>query len=85
MIEGVKKRTITGQVTSDKQSMTRTVKVSWSRIHELYGKVVRKKTIYHAHDENNESKEGDTVQIEEVAPISKTKKWRIVKVVEQAK
>jgi small subunit ribosomal protein S17 len=81
----VKKRTIVGRVTSDKQSMTRTVKVEWSRIHPLYGKVMRKKTTYHAHDEMNNSKIGDLVRMLEVAPISKTKKWRIIEVVEQAK
>lgn len=85
MIEVVQKRTIIGRVTSDKQSMTRTIKVVRSRVHPLYGKVERRKTTYYAHDEENVSREGDLVEILEVAPISKTKKWRIVKVVEQAK
>lgn len=85
MIEAVQKRTITGRVTSAKQPMTRTITVEWSRIHKMYGKVQRRKTTYYAHDELNLSKEGDLVEIVEVAPISKTKNWRIIKVVEQAK
>lgn len=85
MIEVVHKRTIIGRVTSAKQPMTRTVKVEWSRIHKMYGKVQRRKTTYYAHDEANLSNEGDLIEIVEVAPISKTKNWRVIKVVEQAK
>lgn len=78
-------RTITGRVVSAAQSMTRTVVVKWSRVHPLYGKVQRKKTKYYVHDPKNESNVGDLIEIVEVAPISKTKIWQLVKVVEQAK
>ena len=76
--------TLTGRVTSSKRDKTRTVEVEWSRRHPTYKKVVKGITKFHAHDENNESKEGDLVEIRECRPVSKTKTWVLVKVVEQA-
>lgn len=79
------KRTLTGRVTSDKRQATRTVEVQWSRRHERYGKVMRGSTVYHVHDPKHESKLGDLVEIMEVRPISKTKTWQLVQVLEAAK
>jgi small subunit ribosomal protein S17 len=53
--------------------------------HALYGKIITRRTKLHAHDELNESKEGDLVQIEECRPLSRTKSWRLVKVLERAR
>ena len=77
-------RTLTGRVTSDKCSSTRTVEVLWSRRHPRYGKVMRKRTRLHVHDPKNECQLGDLVEIKEVRPISKTKTWALVKVLEKA-
>ena len=78
-------RTLLGKVTSDKMDKTITVLVDRKVKHPLYGKFVTKSTKYHAHDENNECSEGDTVEITETRPYSKTKKWRLVSIVERAK
>ncbi|WP_116963805.1 30S ribosomal protein S17 [Fastidiosibacter lacustris] len=78
-------RTLLGRVTSDKMDKTITVVVDRKVKHPLYGKFVTKTTKYHAHDEGNECKEGDTVEITETRPYSKTKKWRLVSIVERAK
>lgn len=78
-------RTLTGRVTSDKRQATRTVEVNWSRRHPEYDKVMKMKTAYHVHDPENESKLGDLVEIKQVRPISKTKHWQLVKVLEKAK
>ena len=78
-------RTLLGKVTSDKMDKTITVVVQRKVKHPLYGKFVSKSTKYHAHDEANECKEGDLVTITETRPYSKTKKWRLVSVVERAK
>jgi small subunit ribosomal protein S17 len=77
-----KVRALTGRVTSDKRKNTITVKVEWSRLHPVYGKVLRRFTTCHAHDENEIAKLGDLVEIKEVRPISKTKTWQLVRVVE---
>jgi len=77
-------RTVTGQVISDKMNKTITVLVERKVPHPVYGKYVRRSTKIHAHDELNESKQGDTVMIEECRPIAKSKAWRLVKVVEKA-
>ena len=73
-------RTVKGQVVSDKMNKTITVLVERKVKHPLYGKVVRRSTKYHAHDENNESKIGDTVVIEQCRPIAKTKAWKLLKI-----
>ena len=77
-------RTVTGTVTSDKMNKTITVLVERKVPHPVYGKYVRRSTKIHAHDEQNECKQGDTVMIEECRPLAKTKAWRLVKVVERA-
>src|SRR5437870_9922494 len=77
---GVKKSAI-GVVTSDKMPKTRRVEVQRRVRHERYGKYLKRRTICHAHDENDLSHAGDTVEIMETRPISKTKTWRIVRVV----
>ena len=77
-------RTVTGRVISDKMNKTITVLVERRVKHPVYGKYVRKSTKLHAHDENNECKEGDVVTIAECRPISKSKAWRLVEVVEKA-
>ncbi len=78
-------RTLTGRVVSDKMSKTITVLVERRVAHPLYGKIVTRSKKYHAHDANAECKQGDMVQIEECRPISKTKAWRVAKLVERAK
>ena len=77
-------RTLTGRVVSDKMDKSITVLVERKVKHPLYKKYVRRSTKFHAHDENNECNTGDVVTIEQCRPLSKTKCWRLVKVVEQA-
>jgi small subunit ribosomal protein S17 len=72
------KRILTGTVVSDKTDKTVVVKVERKVKHPLYGKIIRRSKKYHAHDEANTFKEGQTVRIEECAPISKLKSWRVV-------
>ncbi|HEY8162468.1 MAG: 30S ribosomal protein S17 [Methylocystis sp.] len=72
------KRILQGVVVSDKQSKTVVVKVERRFTHPLFQKTVRRTKHYHAHDENGAFKVGDTVSIEETAPISKLKRWRVV-------
>jgi len=78
-------RTITGRVISNKMQKSITVLVERRVKHPLYGKFIRRSTKLHAHDENNECGIGDTVSITECRPISKTKSWRLVSVIEKAK
>ena len=75
------KRVLTGRVKSDKMNKTRVVQIARLVRHPKYGKIYRDRTTCYVHDENNESKEGDTVQIVEAAPTSKKKRWSLVKVV----
>jgi small subunit ribosomal protein S17 len=77
-------RTLQGRVVGDKMDKSVTVLVERRVKHPIYGKFVRKSTKVHAHDENNECKVGDTVVVEQCRPLSKTKKWRFVKLVERA-
>ena len=77
-------RTIEGRVVSNKMQKTVTVLLERQVQHPLYGKIVRRSTKVHAHDEKGECKEGDTVRIAECAPMSKTKNWRVVEVVTRA-
>ena len=77
-------RTLTGRVISDKMNKTITVVVERKVPHPVYGKYVRRSTKLHAHDEQNECKQGDKVVIEECRPLAKSKAWRLVKVVERA-
>jgi small subunit ribosomal protein S17 len=78
-------RTLVGRVVSDKMDKTVTVLVERKVKHELYGKYVRRSTKLHVHDEQNECREGDLVEIVEGRPVSKTKAWRLHRVVERAR
>jgi small subunit ribosomal protein S17 len=77
-------RTLQGRVVSDKMDKSITVVVERRVKHPIYGKFVRRSTKVHAHDENNECHIGDLVVVEQCRPISKTKKWRFIKLVERA-
>ena len=77
-------RTLTGRVVSDKMDKTVTVLVERRVKHPVIGKVIRLSKKYHAHDENNEYHEGDTVQIEEARKMSRTKAWKVSKLVGRA-
>jgi len=77
-------RTVEGRVVSNKMAKTVTVLLERQVQHPLYGKVVRRSTKVHAHDEKGECKEGDVVRITECRPLSKTKNWRVVEVVTRA-
>ncbi len=74
-----------GIVSSNKMDKTITVKVERKVKHPLYGKFIKKTTGFHAHDEKNECSIGDIVKIMEARPMSKTKRWRLVEVVEKVK
>jgi small subunit ribosomal protein S17 len=76
------KRVLTGTVVSDKTDKTVVVLVERRVKHPLYGKIIRRSKKYHAHDEGNTYKEGQTVRIEECAPISKLKTWKVIDVVD---
>lgn len=78
-----RRKTRTGTVVSDKMGKTVTVVVERRFPHPLYGKGVSRTKKYHAHDENNEYKVGDVVRIMETRPLSKTKRWRVVELVER--
>lgn len=78
------KRTLVGKVVSDKMDKTVTVLVERRVKHPLYGKIVVRSNKYHAHDESNEVKAGDTVEIQEGRPVSKTKAWTVIRVVQAA-
>jgi small subunit ribosomal protein S17 len=77
-------RTLVGKIVSDKRAKTVTVLVERRTKHELYGKIVARSSKYHAHDERGEYKLGDTVEISESRPISKTKAWVVTRLVEKA-
>jgi small subunit ribosomal protein S17 len=78
-------QTVTGRVVSDKMDKTVTVLVERRSKHPIYGKVVIKSNKYHAHDENNECGAGDLVEIQATRKLSKTKAWRVLRIVEKAK
>lgn len=77
-------RTRVGVVESDVRQKTRTVIVPFQTRHAKYGKYLRRQTVLQVHDEAGESKRGDTVEIAETRPISKSKRWRLVRVVKRA-
>jgi len=85
MSETTNKRQLTGRVVSDKMKKTVTVLVERRMKHALYGKFITRSSKYHAHDEASECKQGDLVRIEECRPLSRTKAWRVVQLVEKAK
>jgi small subunit ribosomal protein S17 len=78
-------RALTGTVVSDKMNKTVTVLVERKVKHPLYGKIIRLSKKYHAHDENNEFHPGDVVVIEECRPLSRTKTWKVTRLVEKAR
>ncbi|MDR1075555.1 MAG: 30S ribosomal protein S17 [Xanthomonadaceae bacterium] len=77
-------RTVEGRVVSNKMDKTVTVLVERQVKHPLYGKYIRRSTKLHAHDADNACNEGDIVRLTEIAPMSKTKNWRVVEVVSRA-
>jgi small subunit ribosomal protein S17 len=79
------RKTRTGVVTSNKMEKTITVTVVRKLKHPKYGKFVKKSKKFHAHDENNTAQPGDLVKIMETRPLSKTKRWRLVEILEKAK
>jgi small subunit ribosomal protein S17 len=79
-----RRRALVGVVTSDKMNKTRRVEIPRLVKHPRYGKYIRRRTVCHVHDEGNESHKGDTVEIMESRPLSKTKHWRLVRVVTRA-
>ncbi len=78
------KRTLQGKVVSNKMDKTVTVLLERSVKHPLYGKIIKRSTKVHAHDEDNSCNEGDRVRIVECRPYSKTKAWKVVEIVERA-
>jgi len=78
------KRTLTGRVVSDKMDKTVTVLIERRVKHPLYGKFIMRSAKYHAHDESNQAKTGDMVEIQEGRPISKTKAWTVTRIVQEA-
>jgi small subunit ribosomal protein S17 len=78
------RKQLIGIVTGDKCSQTRRVEVPRQYRHPKYGKIVRSRTVCHVHDEQNESRRGDRVEIVECRPRSKTKRWELLRVVEAA-
>jgi small subunit ribosomal protein S17 len=79
------RKTRQGVVISNKMEKSIVVAAKFKEKHPLYGKFVQKTKKYHAHDENNEAQVGDTVLIMETRPLSKTKRWRLVSIIEKAK
>ncbi len=79
-----RRRVEIGVVTSDKMNKTRRVEIPRLVKHPKYGKYIRRRTICHVHDENNESRQGDQVEIMETRPLSKLKHWRLVRIVTRA-
>ena len=78
-------RTLTGKVVSDKMDKSIVVAIERMVKHPIYGKYIKRTTKLHAHDENNECGLGDTVEVRECRPLSKTKSWTLVNIVEKAK
>ncbi len=72
-----------GRVVSDKMDKTVVVAVDYLKPHPLYRKIIRKTNKFHAHDEDNSCKTGDTVRIEESRPLSRTKRWRVIEIVKR--
>lgn len=79
------KKVVIGRVTSDKMKKTRVVEIPWLVKHPKYGKYMRRRTICYVHDEENASSLGDSVEIRESRPRSKSKRWELVRVVSAAK
>ena len=86
MSEDTKKaiRTLTGKVVSDKMQKTVTVLIERRVKHPLYGKIINRSAKYHVHDENDDARTGDTVEIQECRPLSRSKAWRVSRVLQKA-
>ena len=84
MSETTSKRTLIGRVVSDKMDKTVTVLVERRVKHPMYDKIVVRSSKYHAHNEGNEAKSGDLVEIQECRPVAKTKAWQVTKLLEKA-
>ncbi len=84
MAERGRRKSLVGTVTSDKMNKTITVSAERLEKHPRYGKYIRRRTLCKAHDENNEARVGDTVEIMAARPLSKTKRWRLVRVIKRA-
>ena len=84
MSETTSKRTLIGRVVSDNTDKTVTVLVERRVKHPMYDKIIVRSSKYHAHNENNEAKSGDLVEIQECRPIAKTKAWTVTKLMEKA-
>lgn len=85
MVSEQKERQIkTGRVVSNKMDKTVVVQVDYLKPHPLYRKIIRKSSKFHAHDEDNACQIGDLVRIEETRPLSKTKRWRVIEIVQQS-
>ena len=82
--EPMTNRTLQGRVISDRMDKTITVLIERREKHPIYGKFVRRSTKVHAHDENNECRTGDVVVVEQSRPLSRTKCWRLLQIVERA-
>ena len=83
-VKETSKRTLVGEVVSDKMDKSVTVLIKRQMKHPLYGKIIERSKKYHAHDESNQIKAGDVVEIQEGRPISKTKSWTVTRVVQAA-
>ena len=83
-VQATTKRTLQGVVTSNAGDKSATIIIERRIKHPLYGKIITRSTKLHVHDEANECNKGDTILIEECRPMSKTKSWRLVKIVEKA-
>jgi len=83
-VQATTKRTLQGVVTSSAGDKSATIMIERRIKHPLYGKIIKRSTKLHVHDEANECNKGDTILIEECRPMSKTKSWKLVKIVEKA-
>src|ERR1700761_985473 len=81
--ENTRRQEVVGEVISEKMDKTITVQIFRRVRHEKYGKFLKKTSVYKAHDEKNEAKKGDKVRIQMTRPLSKTKRWRLMEIVEK--
>ena len=84
VVEATTKRTVQGVVTSSAGDKSATIMIERRIKHPIYGKFIKRSTKLHVHDEANECNKGDTILVEECRPMSKTKSWKLVKIVEKA-
>ena len=84
-VERALRKTRVGKVVSDKMDKCITVAIADNVKHPTYGKIIKRTIKLHAHDENNECGIGDKVEVMETRPLSKTKRWRLVRIIEKAK